>query len=586
MASQPPPKGGMMSLYANLLDPSSDSGSAPGTISRAPIVFKQAGENDEQQDDAASKKQQISAASLRFQPTKRPQLASQKAKAKPGIPKAPVVGSATGTSAVAGIAAKPAAKTSLADWATTAEDDDVNGFYGGEKRQRGGRKKRKKNREEETNLQNWDDIYDPSRPNSYEAYRHSEEKIREVREWKDRLYAHRMAGRTSSGLDSDEGYSRSPRNRQFAPPGLNFAPPQNLNEPRPEQQHSEDFSEASPVPPATTVPDDATGEDAYARRLRLSQNAYAATDTSSANVSIPPPSPPPSSEPLPPQPPPPNHIFASATISRAPVRYTLPPAPEEIPATEAELEATFSKEEDNKQEIDGDAPRSLRPGQKGFAERLLTKYGWTKGTGLGASREGIVKPLQVKIEKQKKKPDSEGGGFATPAGRAKIIGGNQKKSDDGKFGRMSEVVVLHGMVDGMDLDAELEGGEGGGLMQEIGDECAEKYGRVERVFIDRNSTGKIPVFVKFTSQLSALRAVNALEGRIFSGNTITARFFDVDKFEQATGLLAIQPRNPGRELISTYTRSSKPIFSPTQEGHVTLAAKVRTLLRNKKRKPS
>jgi len=28
------------------------------------------------------------------------------------------------------------------------------------------------------------------------------------------------------------------------------------------------------------------------------------------------------------------------------------------------------------------------------------------------------------------------------------------------------------------------------------------------------------------------QAVNALEGRIFNGNTITARFFDTDKFEK------------------------------------------------------
>lgn len=42
----------------------------------------------------------------------------------------------------------------------------------------------------------------------------------------------------------------------------------------------------------------------------------------------------------------------------------------------------------------------------------------------------------------------------------------------------------------------------------------------------------MPVFIKFTSQLSALRAVNALEGRIFNGNTIIARFFDAEKFDQ------------------------------------------------------
>jgi len=28
------------------------------------------------------------------------------------------------------------------------------------------------------------------------------------------------------------------------------------------------------------------------------------------------------------------------------------------------------------------------------------------------------------------------------------------------------------------------------------------------------------------------QAVNALEGRVFNGNTITARFFDTDKFEK------------------------------------------------------
>jgi splicing factor 45 len=94
-------------------------------------------------------------------------------------------------------------KTTLADWAAT-EEDDVNGFYVGEKRQRGGRKKRKKNRETQAFVQNWDDIYDPSRPNIYEEYKHSDEQIAEVREWKDRLYAHRMARSPSRNSYSDD----------------------------------------------------------------------------------------------------------------------------------------------------------------------------------------------------------------------------------------------------------------------------------------------------------------------------------------------------------------------------------------------
>ena len=59
-----------------------------------------------------------------------------------------------------------------------------------------------------------------------------------------------------------------------------------------------------------------------------------------------------------------------------------------------------------------------------------------------------------------------------------------------------------------------------------------QYGVVERVYIDRHGAGPAKVFVKFTSQLSGLRAVNALEGRIFNGNTISALFYDTEKFEQ------------------------------------------------------
>ncbi|OKL58898.1 hypothetical protein UA08_05712 [Talaromyces atroroseus] len=548
MAPQPPTtKSGALSLYANLLDPASESSAASGTISKAPVLFTQSSEAGADREDVpATDKQQISAASLRFQPIKRPQLPSQKPKPKPTFPKAASTPAApaTATGAITS-SARPQVKTSLADWASTVDDDDdVNGFYGGEKRQRGGRKKRKKNRDAPEMITNWDDIYDPSRPNNYEEYKRSDEKIREVRDWKDRLYAHRMARRHSSDPDSDDESPR-PRNRQFAPPPLNFAPPAGLNDTSkisandsgedvysqrlqlsqdPGQEIEMEDAEYQPPPPPDLIPVDATGDDAYARRLQLSQQQQ-------------PPPPPPPAPPvqLPPQIPskPPASFFqpSSATISRAPVRYTLPPAPEDIPATEEELEAVFATEEPVQDE-EGDAARSLRPGQKGFAERLMAKYGWTKGAGLGATGSGIVKPLQVKVEKQKKKPDSEGGGFTTPAGRGKIISSKRKDENQGKFGPMSEVIVLYGMLDGMDLDNELDNSQGGGLMQEIGEECNEKYGRVERVFIHRESSGPIPVFVKFTVQLSALRAVNALEGRIFNGNKITARFYDTEKFEK------------------------------------------------------
>lgn len=207
----------------------------------------------------------------------------------------------------------------------------------------------------------------------------------------------------------------------------------------------------------------------------------------------------------------------------------MPDAPSEIPSTEGELQQALADEdEEHAEQPEEDNRRTNRPGQAGFAERMMNKYGWTKGSGLGADGSGIINPLHVQVQKRKKKPDSEGGGFANPA-TGKIVGGKRNVpagEEAGKFGAMSEVVKLSGMVGENDIEDEE------GLIQEIGEECGEKYGNVERVFIWRQMGQEATVFVKFTSQLSALRAVNALEGRIFDGNSIQAMFWDTEKFEE------------------------------------------------------
>lgn len=268
---------------------------------------------------------------------------------------------------------------------------------------------------------------------------------------------------------------------------MSFAPPSNLNDnPSPTTQEPR-ASFVPPHPPASEGPSETTGDDAYARRLRLSQQHATPGPLPSGTASGP------------------DIDQRKPDISRAPVRYNLPPPPSELPRSEAELEDALQKEavaEESKTAEDEE--RSLRPGQKGFAERMMSKYGWTKGSGLGAKGTGITSALRVQVEKQKRKPDSEGGGFVGPGGRGKIIGGKKQNSsqEEGKFGAMSEVVVLRGMVDGLDVQRELGDGN---LMQEIGEECGDKYGRVERVFIDQTAEGSIPVFVKFTSPLSALR---------------------------------------------------------------------------------
>ena len=118
------------------------------------------------------------------------------------------------------------------------------------------------------------------------------------------------------------------------------------------------------------------------------------------------------------------------------------------------------------------------------------------------------------MEKRKKRSDAEGGGWAEPGGRGKIIAGKPASSktgaeekDGGRFGKMSEVIVLDHMLDGMsdeELRQEVEGGE---LYEEIGTECGEKYGRVMRLFVEREGRR---VFIRFTDGVSALRVSNFL----------------------------------------------------------------------------
>ncbi|KAI9651478.1 MAG: hypothetical protein M1829_002799 [Trizodia sp. TS-e1964] len=506
LSSNNPSRGRLKSLYSNYLD-TAISPSSPALASLTSIG------DQSHQDEPSVKKQLFNAAALRFQPTKRP---SQKPKLRTSALKShsPMTPSVLSTkSPIVGLPAPLSSQSSLATWTAPTDIDDLSSFYAGEKRQRGGRKKRKKVQEAIAS-QNWDDIYDPSRPNNYDEYKCSDEKLYEIRDWKDTLYAHRRARKPTIGLRSS--HRKHKTNNHFAPPlNYSFAPPHLVDE---------NPTTNLPVPSIPTkflkgIP----GEDAHTLKLLL------------PSYPIPALHPPNLQEPSPSttiSPPPP------AMIVREPVRYNCPSTAVEIPALEAEYEDANTNNDLNNSTEDLATSRSLRPGQRGFAKRLMTKYGWTKGTGLGVDSSGIINPLRVQLEKQKKKPESEGGGFLGSSGRGKIIGG-QRRGDgnagsvEDKFGPMSEVVILQNMVDGMDLEEEFHGALAleSGLVQEIGDECAEKYGRVERVFIHRYLNGTSAVFVKFTSQLSGLRAVNALEGRIFAGNTIVARFFDTKRFD-------------------------------------------------------
>ncbi|KAK3334256.1 hypothetical protein B0H65DRAFT_566860 [Neurospora tetraspora] len=513
--SGPPARGGL-SLYANLLEPSGTSDST--STSNDAVANKQ--------EDAPAKKAVNPA--FAFQPIRRPQV-KQPNKPKPTLPKAPPSisiaavaatvktsepennGTTAATTTSTANAAAPQQRSTLADWVAT-EDDEY--LYNGSnnRRERGGRRKKKKKNDDRPVETNWDELYDPARPTNVEEYLRSDERIREIRDWKAVLYAHRRKRRDSFDSrrsDEEEEEDRRVTNNQFAPPAsFSFAPPP-MSPPR------ATTTAAAPTP-AVSIPVDESADEAYARRLALSGMA------------------PPRRSPSPPPPQPPAEPSApdTATISRAPVRYEAPPQPPSAPEASGDdamdLDSSDNEEvnydaipvplgaasaSEEPESASSDAPKSKLPGQAGFAAPV------------SSSESGITSALRVQVEKRKKRSDAEGGGWAEPGGRGKIIAGkpaagggggsSKEEKDGGRFGKMSEVIVLDHMLDGMS-DEELR------------QECGEKYGRVMRLFVEREGRR---VFIRFTDGVSALRAVNALEGRIFNGNAIVPRFYDLEKFE-------------------------------------------------------
>lgn len=384
-----------------------------------------------------------------------------------------------------------------------------------------------------------------------------------------------------------------PANLNFAPPSLNDAPPagddpMDLDDDEyyapPAAGFSSNFGNGAPhqvSPPAVNL--HATGDDAYMQRLRLSGMAnqippQASTPQQPPYVAPPPAAsapakstatPPPhvaaqlaaakaklaaakakidaqhaqNSKAAVPSPTPPTEVAAlppppstaqpqsNSIISQGPVLYNLADA--QIDAlVDRQMSQSKSGMASTAQLSAPVQPTSKVPGQKGFGARMMAKMGWEEGQGLGAKGDGITTAIIAQATKRKRRSDKEGGGWMPQVG--KIVGGKKRKvqttdDDEGEFGNISSVVKLQGMLDELDVTYEIEENN---LQQEIGEQFSKDYGAIERLFIWREQNGgNNEVFVKFTNQLSALKACGGTNGMTFAGNPVKARFFDAGKFE-------------------------------------------------------
>uniref|UniRef100_A0A8D9A957 Splicing factor 45 n=1 Tax=Cacopsylla melanoneura TaxID=428564 RepID=A0A8D9A957_9HEMI len=192
------------------------------------------------------------------------------------------------------------------------------------------------------------------------------------------------------------------------------------------------------------------------------------------------------------------------------------------------------------------------------AAKIMAKYGFREGQGLGKKEQGMSSALQV--EKTSKRggriihekdimppppPGAGPGSPSTPTNTGVDSPSHSLMPPPPPLGTMgppptpapepsiteimkspSKVVLLRNMVGPGEVDSDLE--------PEVKDECNTKYGDVIKVIIHELPNAPddemIRIFVEFKRIESAIKAVVDLNGRFFGGRQVKAGFYKLEKF--------------------------------------------------------
>ncbi|KAL1490636.1 hypothetical protein ABEB36_013297 [Hypothenemus hampei] len=173
-------------------------------------------------------------------------------------------------------------------------------------------------------------------------------------------------------------------------------------------------------------------------------------------------------------------------------------------------------------------PAKPQPSSYGgsVAAKIMARYGFKEGQGLGKMEQGMSSALQVeKTSKRGGRIVHEKDIMPPPP----PVDFPEKKDPPitELMKNPSKVVLLKNMVGPGEVDNDLE--------PEVKDECNTKYGAVASCIIHEiphdDPEEAVRIFVEFLRIESAIKAVVDLNGRFFGGRQVKANFYDTEKFE-------------------------------------------------------
>ncbi|GAA6037225.1 hypothetical protein JCM8097_008630 [Rhodosporidiobolus ruineniae] len=191
------------------------------------------------------------------------------------------------------------------------------------------------------------------------------------------------------------------------------------------------------------------------------------------------------------------------------------------------------------------------PDNRTFAERMMSKYGWEQGKGLGAAESGMTDALSVQkapaaptSKKQAKKEarKAEQQGLPPPlpvaakqgmAARSVVVDASRDErlaaQRESMGGEASRVVLLTNLCGPDEVDEDLPG--------EVAEE-ANKFGLVERCFVrlvpgETREDEAVRIFLVMSGIAGGYNAVKNFDNRFFGGRTVKARFYDEGAFRAA-----------------------------------------------------